>query len=64
MQFIKVTLAIRPDITVIIPKQKVLEVRGSKVSEPNCSITYEVRGNLAIVEVVEDIDTIHRMLNA
>ena len=64
MQFIKVTLSIRPDITVIIPKQKVMEVRGSKVIGTECTITYEVRGNLAVIEVLEDVDSVHRMLNA
>lgn len=63
MQFIKVTLSIRPDIVVLIPKQKVMEVRASKLTESNCTITYEVRGNLAIIEVLEDIDLVHRMLN-
>lgn len=62
MQFIKVTLSIRPDVQLIIPKQKILEIRGSKVGNTDCSITYEVRGQLAIVEVTEDIDTITTML--
>jgi hypothetical protein len=62
MQFIKVTLAIRPDVQLIIPKQKILEIRGSKVGNTDCSISYEVRGQLAIVEVTEDIETINKLL--
>ena len=61
MQFIKVTLSIRPDTQVIVPKQKIIEIKGSKI-ENGCTITYETRGNLAIIEVTEDIDSVYRML--
>ena len=63
MQFIKVTLAIKPDICVIVPKNKIIDVRGSKLIGSNSVITYENKGNISVIETIECVEDVYKMLN-
>jgi hypothetical protein len=65
--FLRVTLALRPDQSMIIPKSKIIEIRGDKDfkgnTDKNCEITYETRGNIGIITVLESVEEVFRMLN-